>query len=153
MPNKPHEDGPSYHPVVATVSLGSHAIFHYYKYQNVESDVEESDSATAGRAIDPMPVLSLLLEPRSVVITGSDLYSCHLHGIESLEEDVFELRAGALQLVHGSGFATPIANEGLLGSQTLLKDGGCLRRDTRFSLTCRDVGRVASVKAFGRKLQ
>ncbi|KAF8588035.1 hypothetical protein K439DRAFT_1336264, partial [Ramaria rubella] len=28
----PHEDGPSYHPVVATLSLGSHAVFNYHRY-------------------------------------------------------------------------------------------------------------------------
>jgi alkylated DNA repair protein alkB family protein 6 len=41
-----------------------------------------------GRAIDPVPVLSLLLEPRSLIITSGELYASHLHGIDAISEDI-----------------------------------------------------------------
>jgi alkylated DNA repair protein alkB family protein 6 len=62
---QPHEDGAAYHPVVATISLGSHAMFHYYKYQ---ADPQQSTSEGAearGQSIDSVPVHSILLEPRA----------------------------------------------------------------------------------------
>ncbi|VDB92215.1 unnamed protein product [Peniophora sp. CBMAI 1063] len=122
----PHQDGPAYHPVVATLSLGSHTVMHYYRY-NSPSD----------RSIDPSPVLSLLLEPRSLVITTAALYTECLHGIEGVGEDVL----GGVRL----------ANGGMVPSE---RRDGVMGRGTRYSLTCRDVERVASVSAakmFGKK--
>ncbi len=75
--SQPHEDGPAYHPIVATVSLGSHAVFHYYRYTPEENGDEPM---TNGRTIDNTPALSVLLEPRSVIITTEVLYREYLHG-------------------------------------------------------------------------
>ncbi|TEB33852.1 hypothetical protein FA13DRAFT_1730122 [Coprinellus micaceus] len=75
----PHEDGPKYHPVVATLSLGSHSVFHYYRYNETESP-EGQGASGSGRSIDRNPVLSLLLERRSLVISFNDMYTSHLHG-------------------------------------------------------------------------
>ncbi|KAG8814573.1 hypothetical protein FRC17_001070, partial [Serendipita sp. 399] len=97
----PHEDGPAYHPVVATISLGSHTIFHYLRYKP-ETETEGSTSVTEkaegmgkdgnhGRVIDQQPVLSLLLEPRSVIITTGTLYKEHLHFIDEITEDWIEV--------------------------------------------------------------
>lgn len=148
---QPHEDGPSYHPVVATISLGSHSIFHYYAYQQDE-EVESSEVPQSGRGIDPKPVVTLLLEPRSVVITSSSLYTSHLHGIQDLEEDILEPADDGGPRV--AGLNVPIANWGMLaGSNEILaaSTGGTLKRDTRYSLTCRDVEKVASGMAFVRR--
>ncbi|THH33375.1 hypothetical protein EUX98_g863 [Antrodiella citrinella] len=139
----PHEDGPTYHPVVATLSLGSHAVFHYYKYKP-EEEKGVAPSTTAifsastglGRAIDKEPVMSLLLEPRSLVITTSDLYTSHLHGIDDVREDTF-----------GPEYGPPMANVELLADAELkeaVQKGGTLERETRYSLTCRDVEKVAA---------
>lgn len=136
---QPHEDGPSYHPVVATLSLGTHTVMHYYRYAS------PSDEAPGGRAIDSTPILSLLLEPRSLVITTSALYTEHLHGIDAIEEDNFG-KAGI-----------QIANAGMLTGakeSEVVKHGETLRRETRYSLTCRDVSRVVNIgpgKAFGKR--
>lgn len=141
---KPHEDGPAYHPVVATLSLGSHAVFHYYRYADDDNNGRTSDAPLAevdqekgkGRPIQRDPILSLLLEPRSLVITTSTLYTSHLHGVSEVEEDIFL-----------SGAFPTIANLTLLkgGKECeVLRDGGVLKRGTRFSLTCRDVEKVAS---------
>ncbi|TFY56060.1 hypothetical protein EVJ58_g7863 [Rhodofomes roseus] len=103
----PHEDGPAYHPVVATLSLGSHALFHYYRYKPSTT----ADSASnQGRAIDPDPVFSVFLEPRSLVITRASLYQTHLHGIDGVHADVFPAPSDT-----ASGSSARIANVELLG--------------------------------------
>jgi len=152
----PHEDGPSYHPVVATISLGSHAIFHYYSYKSddtLATSGSANEFADTGRLIDPTPVLSLLLEPRSVIITTSSLYTSHLHGIQELEEDII-IPAGDGKMPLVGGLDIPIANWDMLTGEkerSIMQDGGALRRGTRYSLTCRDIERVASGKTFLRR--
>jgi alkylated DNA repair protein alkB family protein 6 len=140
---KPHEDGPSYYPTVATISLGSHTVFHYYRYQDTEKESEHA------RSINPTPALSVLLEPRSVIITTSDLYTNYLHGIEDRDEDIFELdQDGVLRLGHTS---TPIANQSLLTVdwlKTPLTGSIRKKRSVRYSLTCRDVARVSTFRTF-----
>ncbi|KAL5478988.1 hypothetical protein ACEPAI_2276 [Sanghuangporus weigelae] len=177
----PHEDGPSYHPVVATISLGSHTVFHYYRYKTESTsgvprmsdslsdhgqinDVDPAQSSSPGghgRVIDmSRPVLSLLLEPRSLVITTQQLYTDHLHGIDPLSEDVF---LPASSLSRSDSVLTvqdSVGNHAQVGVQvansTLIKDpklreivanGGKLKRGTRISLTCRDVENVVQVKS------
>ncbi|KAI3614469.1 alkbh6 protein [Moniliophthora roreri] len=143
----PHEDGPAYHPIVATLSLGSHAVFHYYQYKSAERrDGTGNDPANEneGQPIDPKPALSVLLEPRSVIITTGSFYRSHLHGIEEVSEDVFSRGDGVTgPQIQGTG--VEIANWKLV-SGSKFKDaflnGGSLKRDVRYSLTCRDVVRV-----------
>ncbi|KAF8181041.1 hypothetical protein BJ912DRAFT_980130 [Pholiota molesta] len=110
--NEPHEDGPQYHPVVATLSLGSHAVFHYYRYQS-ESD-EVAASGGHGKAIDMTPILSVLLEPRSLIISSGAMYT-HTYTDPKIKESI---------------------NAGIP-----------LKRGVRYSLTCRDVGRVSVLTA------
>jgi len=129
----PHEDGPRYHPVVATISLGSHAIFHYYKYKD-ELETNDSVISHGGRIIDMSPALSVLLEPRSLIISSGTMYTSHLHGIEELQEDVInfnDLGTGV-----NVGNLNQIEDEELL---RLIKQGDSLKRNTRYSLTCRDI--------------
>ncbi|KAF4588768.1 hypothetical protein EYR40_010322 [Pleurotus pulmonarius] len=141
----PHEDGPSYHPVVATISLGSHTVFNYYEYMNDE----EAQSVPQGKTINHTPVLTLLLEPRSVVITRSQLYTTHLHGINDL--DIDEIRPkGDLSPPTVSPFDSPIANWTRLTNPEIKRAvelGGSLKRRTRYSLTCRDVERVVAASS------
>ncbi|KAG2078444.1 hypothetical protein BDR04DRAFT_1086770 [Suillus decipiens] len=144
----PHEDGPSYHPVVATISLGSHTIFHYYRY-NTDKDSSSDDPGSMGHSIDPVPLLSLFLEPRSVVITTGELYTKHLHGIDEVEVDTFT-GDGFLLLPDGSH--SRIVNRHMIQDETvmgIIESGGTVERATRYSLTCRDVEKVASGKVVG----
>jgi alkylated DNA repair protein alkB family protein 6 len=150
---KPHQDGPSYHPVVATISLGSHAIFHYYNYKSDDAlAMSEDHSSDAGRVVNPIPVLSVLLEPRSVIITTSALYTSYMHGIQELHEDIIVPAAGdRIPLV--GGLHVPIANWHMLTGEkerSVMQNGGALQRGTRYSLTCRDVERVTGGKTFLR---
>lgn len=65
----PHLDGPLYHPVIATLNLGSHTVLNFYK--NEEKTVS----------------FSLFLEPRSLLIQENEIYNNFRHGIEEREED------------------------------------------------------------------
>ncbi|KAJ7092449.1 hypothetical protein B0H15DRAFT_833961 [Mycena belliarum] len=141
----PHEDGPAYFPVVATISLGSHCIFHYYQYKK-----DDAPERAEGRSIDSTPVLSVLLEPRSVVISEGALYRAHLHAIREIEEDVVTAgNAPAPPMLTDLG--VPVANwDKVTGADTVrvMSEGGALKRATRYSLTCRDVEKVSQLKAF-----
>jgi len=64
-----HLDGPMFHPVIATLSLGSHTVENFYMDNKREV------------------VCSILLEPRSLLILKDDLYHKYLHGIEEIAED------------------------------------------------------------------
>ena len=140
---QPHEDGPSYHPVVATLSLGSHTVMHYYQYTPPVSP----DDGQHGRTIDTRPPLSLLLEPRSLVITTSALYTDHLHGISEVGEDHLIAHDGGRN--NGETAGTRVANYEMIKGEDekkVVMHGGTLRRQTRYSLTCRDVGKVFSIR-------
>ncbi|KAF8310691.1 hypothetical protein DL93DRAFT_2149836 [Clavulina sp. PMI_390] len=160
----PHEDGPAYHPVVATISLGSHSVFHYYRYaSDVESRSRSSspdvpammDAGSTPRPIHPQPVLSLLLEPRSLVITSDNLYTSHLHGIDGVDEDHFvahSLADGSNPDVNSAEHSAGIrvANWNILGGEDealarAVREGGVVKRSIRTSLTCRVVDKVTQM--------
>ncbi|EKM75382.1 hypothetical protein AGABI1DRAFT_79964 [Agaricus bisporus var. burnettii JB137-S8] len=149
----PHEDGPKYFPVVATISLGSHTVFNYYRYKPNHPEPGDSE----GKIVDKIPIMSLLLEPRSVVISSGEMYTCYLHGIDPVEEDRL-LPSNASQPSEDDPEDsestitwTTIDNWSLLGDEHtkhLVTSGSILKRGTRYSLTCRDVERVCSAKSF-----
>lgn len=121
-----HEDGDAYHPVVATVSLGSHIVL----------DIKPKVSDTKGENMGRAPRWRVLQEPRSLLITTEKLYSDCLHGISQVMMD------------ENLGQDT-IANWNLLGDRTPFV-GGQAARERRISLTFRDVIRVKKLgKAFG----
>jgi alkylated DNA repair protein alkB family protein 6 len=101
------------------------------------------DLAASGNAREPK--LSLFLEPRSLVITAQEQYTEYAHGIDAVSED--RVARGDLEL----------ANAGMLGNgdsgsaSSFLAEGGVLSRQTRYSLTCRDVARVMNVSIGTRK--
>jgi len=153
----PHEDGPRYHPVVCTISLGSHAVVNYYRYKaqdaqlSTQADQKEElttqGQSTTGspRPIDPDPVLSL-----------------HLHGISPNTDDKFicsegsglESEASEVTVDRSSGKSgISVANAAQLSGEkereaVLL--GGILERGTRVSLTCRSVEEVLHTSKFVR---
>ena len=138
-----------------------------------ETAMDKHKHKNRGRVIDTSkPVLSLLLEPRSLVITTGQLYSEHLHGIDETEEDMFvphpiferelkektgggeeedddddDVKAGCACTCEEAGLwaGVYVANWRMVkdeGMVKVLRDGGTLRRETRVSLTCRDVENV-----------
>lgn len=112
------QDGPAYHPVVCTVSLGSSLCLNLYRSKD-------------DGALDPEPVYRILQEPRSILITTDELYTSYLHGIADIDADV------GLD-------ADTVANWDLLGSQGEFQDGRNTRR-MRVSLTYRDVLKVVKL--------
>jgi alkylated DNA repair protein alkB family protein 6 len=144
-------------------------VFNYYRYEgnhssgNLDQEVEQNASSmlydasnhSKSRPIHPQPVASLLLEPRSLVITSDDLYSTHLHGIDAVATDHLAAHGPDRQSVSfgvadsaDETVAMRVANWEMLGGDDeivrVVREGGVLKRGTRTSLTCRVVERVAS---------
>lgn len=138
-------------------------MFNYHRYLPAYDQPETFSTScptpsSVGRVIDPTPVLSLLLEPRSLIITTKALYTRHLHGIEPLEHDL--LTPGqtnsnsGVNALHGRTTGIRVANWDMLKGERerqAAHEGGVLERCTRLSLTCRDVERVVVGKMFNRR--
>lgn len=142
-------------------------MFNYYRYEadgwtrNPDLGVERNVSLLCGasnilksRPIHPKPAVSLLLEPRSLVITSDDLYSTHLHGINAVATDHLAAHGPNKQLASfevanlaEETAAVQVANWEMLGGDDeivrVVREGGVLKRGTRTSLTCRVIERVA----------
>jgi alkylated DNA repair protein alkB family protein 6 len=109
----PHQDGPLYNSIVATVTLNSHSILNFYPHaSNVTSTIEMSSE----------PEFSVLLEPRSLFIQTGQLYKTYLHGIAEVTEDDF------------------VENPPINYDQS--STSSILHRGTRISLTYRRVKKV-----------
>lgn len=145
---QPHEDGPAFRPIVATLSLGSYTILDIHHYLSTtspsppmttsEAMAEEADSLY-GRPIAAIPLAHLLVLPRSLLILSSSLYTAHLHGITAAEVDTVTSTP--------SPGAVHIANAALLGDAEIidkLRNEGSWRgqRETRTSLTFRHAQKV-----------
>jgi len=92
------------------------------------------------------PVLSVLLEPRSLIISSGTMYTSHLHGIEGLQEDVINFHDLASKVMLDDDIGVAVGNFNQIEDEELLcliKQGNSLKRSTRYSLTCRDIGSVS----------
>lgn len=103
------------------------------------SDNESSSMTTAENTGIPSPLerrhfLSLLLQPRSLVLVQDDMYKVHLHGIREVTHDVITPKVANLDLNPG------------------VSVGDVLERGTRVSLTIRFVPKVLKSKLiFGKR--
>ncbi|KAK9453572.1 hypothetical protein V1511DRAFT_505105 [Dipodascopsis uninucleata] len=117
----PHEDGPVYFPMVATVSLQDSIVLDIY------NKTEDASRDIAYR---------IYQEPRSLLITTGSLYTDYLHGIQEIDIDY--------DLDHNT-----VANWSLLRAETREKisqcDGKIYRSRPRISLTFRDVKKVLNL--------
>jgi alkylated DNA repair protein alkB family protein 6 len=142
---QPHEDGGAYFEAVATVSLASHTLLDIYRYAS-NPDKVGADHKEGGRPREQEPRFSILQEPRSLLVTRGAAYRAFLHGIaERTEDDASKLRA----VVNQDKASQIPMKEALEGSQSEI--GAGLKRETRISLTFRDVEKVAP-KAFLKML-
>lgn len=123
----PHEDGGAYYPIVATVSLGGAVVLDLYEKGGNGNSDGDGDGVT-GR---PSPRFRILQERRSLLVTTGKLYTDFLHGIADSVRD------------EGLGPET-VCNWDLLRERERY-GSGWLERETRISLTYRDVIRVAKV--------
>jgi len=140
----PHEDGPAYASVVATVSLGGSIVLDLYEKGEGRSrqdppskdDVNGEDGKEERRAGDiehggSVPTWRILQEPGSLLVTTGEAYEVLLHGISPITRDT------------ALGPDT-VANWELLGNKERFADG-VNERETRVSLTYRDVLKVSKV--------
>ena len=70
----PHNDGPLYHPVVSTVSLGESCLLDFHK--------TEDDGIIASE-----PSYSILVPPRSLLVVCNSSYNEYCHGIAARNSD------------------------------------------------------------------
>jgi alkylated DNA repair protein alkB homolog 6 len=173
----PHEDGAAYAPVVATVTLGGYGVLDLWPKQAAPGDEGEpeegrpaSESQIGGEDEDQgerEPVARLLQEPRSLLVTTGTAYTAFLHGIAAQETDVGlvpplsapkeeEQEEDAQAAGPASGGAWAINHRMIAqpGSYTGDDATGALRRETRVSLTYRDVLKVSRLggKLLGRRI-
>eukprot|EP00041_Stephanoeca_diplocostata_P014991 m.283713 g.283713 ORF g.283713 m.283713 type:complete len:373 (+) comp19882_c0_seq1:236-1354(+) len=69
-----HTDGPAFLPRVATLSLGSTALVSFTRALSTDE--------LARGGVQRSPALSVVLEPRSLLVFGADAYTNMLHGID-----------------------------------------------------------------------
>lgn len=116
----PHKDGPAYHPVVCTVSLGSSLTLEIFATK--DDGTREAE-----------PKHRILQEPRSLLITTGSLYTDYMHGISEVYE-------------YTNLNQSTVANWDLLHGPDSIHEGK-LQRATRTSLTYRDVIKVSKLGA------
>jgi len=140
----PHEDGGAYYPVTVTVSLGSHCVLNVYeKLADGEEQSRDGEPEVEREAGRRRPEWRVLCEPRSLLVTTGRAYAETLHGIDHVKQDE---GVRPTSTADGDG----VVNWGLLGEREIWeKAGGSRVRETRVSLTYRDVLKVKSLKGFG----
>lgn len=125
----PHEDGKAYASVVATVSLGGTVCLNLMPKPISEDGDGEEEGNGEGKWKVPTRVLQ---EPRSLLITTGEAYESLLHGVDAVGTDE-DLNADT------------VANWSLLENRRSIEEaGGRNVRETRISLTYRDVLKVSS---------
>jgi alkylated DNA repair protein alkB family protein 6 len=121
----PHEDGGAYASVVATVSLGAPIVLDLY---------ERSEEGHARGS----PIHRLLQEERSLLVTRGEAYEVLLHGIGEQHSDV--------ELMPDEDGVGGAINWNQLGDKERFASG-TVERQTRVSLTFRDVLKVSKMGA------
>lgn len=118
----PHCDGPVYYPKVGILSLGSPCIFSFYPRSGSEDCMkwDPQNNVPGGFRAGDRPLMSVLLEPRSLLVFGRDAFWHHRHGIDAVAEDVV---------------TDAVCNLGVL--ETPHQVGDVVKRTRRVSLTMR----------------
>ncbi len=140
----PHEDGPAYAAVVATVSLAGSIVLDLYEKRSRQEDVNKEDVNGEDGKEDrtsedierdehgrPIATWRILQEPGSLLVTTGEAYETLLHGISPITRDT---HLGP----------NTVANWELLGGKERFADG-VNERKTRISLTYRDVLKVSKI--------
>lgn len=138
----PHTDGPAYHPLTSTLSLGSHTVL-------CLRSPPAHLAAPGTSAPSEVQSVDILLPPRSLVLLSGELYSTWLHGIQPLKGDSlpslrgcanwdgwwqFQLAAAAAAAGEDDGEE---ARQEVRKARELVEAGKGWERGKRVSLTCR----------------
>ncbi|KAK7545291.1 hypothetical protein IWX49DRAFT_500116 [Phyllosticta citricarpa] len=139
----PHEDGAAYAPVVATVSLGGTVVLEVTPKRRDQLHMDsEKDAVEALGSDEQQRTHRIVCAPRSLLVTVRTAYTTTLHGIPDVPVD------------EDLGPET-VANWHSLGQEAREKyavAGGRNERETRVSLTFRDVLKVAKAGGLGKLL-
>ncbi|EIE18199.1 hypothetical protein COCSUDRAFT_54973 [Coccomyxa subellipsoidea C-169] len=79
----PHQDGPLYHPGVCILSLAAPAVMRFSRKRS-------SDDDTRAQGDFNSLVVSVALQPRSLLVFRGDAYTHCLHGIDEVEEEALD---------------------------------------------------------------
>ncbi|CAK0803385.1 unnamed protein product [Prorocentrum cordatum] len=85
----PHCDGPVYYPKVAILSLGSACVFDFYPCAGNEktSLAWDAERNVPGGHVGGAEQVSVLLEPRSLLVFARDAFWHHRHGFKAVAAD------------------------------------------------------------------
>ena len=132
---KPHTDGPLYHSVIATISLGSSTSLDFYhpikqdevQYLIMIFNIKLVFVQATSTSLESRYLSSLLLEPCSLLLLTGDLYNEYLHGIAERSSDIVDKNVNNIDQLSYSAHST-------------------VQRTTRVSLTIRHVPKLLKVK-------
>lgn len=133
----PHLDGPLFHPIISTISCGSHTVLEFLEADETNPEYAEAIMSTnrdvPGEQTDVKlsrkVSCKLFIEPRSLLILRDDMYHKYLHAISDVDEDVISENVANLQHCSHS-----------------YKLGDKIKRETRVSLTIRHVPKTSKMK-------
>lgn len=130
----PHSDGPLFHPIISTISCGSHTVLEFTAAPATDEDA--ASDAAAGADVRPTlrrkpstAGFQLMVERRSLLILQDDMYHRYLHGIA--ERDVDRIADDMLNLQQ-------CCDERPFGET--------MTREKRVSLTIRHVPKTSRLK-------
>ncbi|KAI5444848.1 hypothetical protein KIW84_013215, partial [Lathyrus oleraceus] len=147
----PHQDGPSYFPVVAILSLGSPVVMDFTPHARLKLDSQVIDKESDGETIeivkdkwlDDHRPFSIILMPRSLLIFKDNAYSDYLHGIKDCEVHDYDGAVNEAEaLKHSESYRHLFGSEDK--EETIGKEEckNISRTVNRVSLTCRLVPKV-----------
>lgn len=132
-----HFDGALFHPVICTISCGSHTILRFH--ENREQDKITNDKQNQNSPTDHADhdhdnekqkiVCQLLIERRSLLILKDDMYEKYLHSIDETTHDPITSHISNIKYCNA------------------FKDrcGETVERDRRISLTIRHVPKTSKI--------
>lgn len=124
----PHSDGPLFHPIISTISCGSHTILELQKAPYGDEDVDKS-SSTSDSPSSPSDSVQILVERRSLLMIKDDAYNKYLHSISERVEDLLVPSIANIEMCENVNEINRI-----------------LKRETRISLTIRHVPKTSKLK-------
>ena len=119
----PHTDGSLFHPIISTISCGSHTVLELEKCR------EESEADIQTQAAEEK--IQILVERRSLLMIKDDAYHKYLHSIAERTEDEI---------------APSVSNIHLCEMVHNGEEGQVLHREKRISLTIRHVPKTTKLK-------
>lgn len=138
-----HFDGALFHPIICTISCGSHTILRFH--ENIEHEKMTNDEQNQNSPINIINltdytdhdrdnekrkiVCQLLIERRSLLILKDDMYEKYLHSIDETSNDLITSHISNIN--YCSAFSD--------------RCGETVKRDRRISLTIRHVPKTSQI--------